>query len=144
MAIVRGFATPAFLAGLALGLATPAAAAPVMNGHYIETETNSAGQSTTDNWNFTPCGDGCANITGGGPQPGPLGQARIVNGQWAVDITSNVDCGDGRHIRNAGVTHYTWDPNTLGGTGQFTYRVDGCFHPAGYSYGTTIQLKRAS
>jgi hypothetical protein len=81
MAIARGFATTAFLAGLALGLATPAAAAPVMRGHYIETETNSAGQSTTDTWNFTPCGDGYANITGGGPQTGPLGQARIVNGQ---------------------------------------------------------------
>ena len=84
MMITRGIAAAAMLAGLAAGTASTASAAPTMSGHYIVNETSPQGYSTTMDWHFTPCGDGCASVTIGGPAPGPMGQARLVtgNGHW--------------------------------------------------------------
>ena len=79
MAVARRITATAFLAGLALGLAAPAGAsgpagpAPLpadfqTNAHYIETQINPQTNQpfmikdhpVTNDWYFTPCGDGCA------------------------------------------------------------------------------------
>ncbi len=109
MAIVRGFAATAMFAGLALGLAAPASAGPAMSGHYVKTETTSDGYSATNDWYFTSCGYGCANVDVGGN----TSQARLVNNQWIMETSSNAACSDGSKVPNAEVEHYTWDPNTL-------------------------------
>ena len=63
MTITRAIAA-AMLAGLAVGTASPAwADPPTMNGHYIRTVTNTKGQAVTNDWYFTPCGDGCVQLT---------------------------------------------------------------------------------
>jgi hypothetical protein len=144
MTVTRGIAAAAMLAGLAAGTATTAWAAPTISGHYIETDTSpSTGQSTTNDWYFTPCGDGCASaaLTPGGK---PEGQARLVNGQWNLDTSGeSVTCRDGTVVPNASSSHYSWDPNTLAGTVQITYTVPTvCGHPA--TTGTVnMQLKKA-
>src|SRR5215471_14814154 len=133
MAIARGFAVTVILAGLAIGTASAAWAETTLSGHYIRTETNpQTGQSATDDWYATPCGDGCASLasTPGGPAQS---QARLVNGQWTLDSTvGTLRCPDGTVVANAVSAHYTWDPNTLAGTVQLTYRAPACGHPAGY------------
>jgi hypothetical protein len=112
-------------AGLALGLAAPASAE--MSGHYIATQTNPAGQSTTNDWYVTPCGDGCASIVSGSQ---PLGQARLVNGQWTMDADADINCLDGTPVVRGGASnHYSWDPNTLAGIIQTTYNVPACGQP---------------
>src|ERR1700758_3615118 len=113
MAIARGFAASAMFAGLAVGFAAPASAAPVMSGHYIITYTSPNGQVTTADWYVTPCGDGCASVVYGGKT---LGQARLVNGQWTLDSPGDAVCSDGSQVPRALATHDTWDPNTLAGT----------------------------
>ena len=62
MNVTRSFAVAAASAAAAVGTATPASAAPEMSGHYIETETAANDRSATDDWYFTPCGDGCESI----------------------------------------------------------------------------------
>jgi hypothetical protein len=114
-----------------------------MSGHYIKTETNQSGQSSTDDWYFTSCGDGCASV-GTAPGGSSVGQARLVSGEWALDANIPVSCDDGRQIANPGTTHYTWDPNSLAGAGAMTYQVQGCYHPAGWTFNTSIQLRQAS
>jgi hypothetical protein len=141
MFIGRGFAATAIFAGLALGLAPPASAAPVMSGHYIRTETDpQTGQSETDDWYATPCGDGCASLapTPDGP---PISQARLVNGQWTLESAVHaLICPDGTGVPNAVSAHYTWDPNTLAGTVQVTYNVPACGNPAGYQTTNDVQI----
>jgi hypothetical protein len=137
MATARGLAATAMFAGLALGLATPASAAPVMSGHYIVTVTNTTtGQTTTDDWNFTPCGDGCASIK-------PWGQARLANGQWTMDTTNNAVCRNDTTVFQAEDAHYVWDPNTLAGTVQLTGRSTACGRPLGYTFTSNVQLRQA-
>jgi serine/threonine kinase PknH len=128
-----------------------AAAANQMNGHYIETQTDpstgqpmtSAGQPVTNDWYFTPCGDGCASASVGGPNAGAVGQARLVNGQWTIDTAASVNCVDGTHVPNVFSSRRTWDPNTLAGALQQTYKVPACGNPAGYSETFNIQLRKA-
>jgi hypothetical protein len=103
MTIARGFAAAAMLAGLAVGTAgTTWAAESTMSGHYLRTETDpQTGQSETDDWYATPCGDGCASLadTPGGPA---LSQARLVNGQWTLDsAVHTLSCPDGTVLPNA-------------------------------------------
>ena len=151
MAIARGFAATAMFAGLALGLAAPTSAAPAMSGHYIETGTDpstgqpftSGGQPVTNDWYFTPCGDGCASaaVTPGGQA---LGQAGLVNGQWTLDTIDEVSCHDGSSVPSALSNHRTWDPDTLAGTLQETYKVPACGRPAEYSSNLNIQLRQAA
>ena len=86
MTMTRGFAATAIFAGLAVGTASAAWAETTMSGHYLRIETDpQTGQSETDDWYATPCGDGCASLadTPGGPA---LSQARLVNGQWTLDF----------------------------------------------------------
>ena len=145
MTITRGIAAAAMLAGWAVGTASAAWADTTMSGHYIRIETNpQSGQSATDDWYATPCGDGCASLasTPGGPAQS---QARLVNGQWTMDSTvSALRCPDGTVVANAVSARYTWDPNTLAGTVQVTYNVPACGNPAGYTQTNNVQLRQAS
>jgi serine/threonine protein kinase len=108
-----------------------------MSGHYIDTETYApTGQTTTNDWYFTPCGDGCADAG--------FGQARLVNGQWTMEVTSNATCSDGSSVQNANTDYYTWDPNTLAGTAQVTTKLAACGRSPGESFSVNVQLRQVS
>jgi hypothetical protein len=115
-----------------------------MSGHYIRTETDpQTGESVTDDWYATPCGNGCTSIaaTPGGPA---LSQARLVNGQWTLaSAVHTLGCPDGTVVPNAVSACYTWDPNTLAGTVQLTYEVPACGIPAGYQTTNFVQIWQA-
>ena len=135
MNVIQSFAATATFGAVAVGAASPASAAE-MSGHYIETETYTpTGQSTTNNWYFTPCGDGCADAG--------FAQARLVNGQWTMDTTMDAVCSDGSRVANGDRNHYTWDPNTLAGTAQVTSNVASCGNPAGNTFTVNVQLRQA-
>lgn len=144
MTITRGIAAAAMLAGLAVGTASAAWAETMMSGHYTRTETNpQTGQSETDDWYATSCGDGCASLasTPGGPD---LSQAELVNGQWTMDsAVHTLSCPDGTVVPNAVSAHYMWDPNTLAGTVQVIYNVPACGNPAGYQTTNFVQIRQA-
>jgi hypothetical protein len=141
MTITRGIAAAAMFAGLAVGTANTAWADTTMSGHYIMTESSVGGRPVTNDWNFTPCGDGCASLVSNGI---PVGQARLVNGQWTTpEAAGDIHCADGTTVPNASSAHMTWDPNTLAGTDQITLNVPACGSPAGYQYSHNIQLRQA-
>jgi hypothetical protein len=140
MTIIREITAATMLAGLAVGTASTAWAAPTMSGHYADTETGAAGRSFTNDWYVTPCGDGCASINSNG---GPVGQAQFVNGQWTMDVTGTAACPDGtRSAANALSDHYTWDPNTLAGIIQITNTGGACGKPVGDSVTIKMQLRQ--
>jgi hypothetical protein len=142
MTVTRAIGATAMLAGLAIGTAGTAWADTTMSGHYVMNETNTGGQTTALDLYFTPCGDGCANVsrrTGGGA----AFQARLVNGQWTMDGPGDVNCPDGTVVRNASNDHYTWDPNTLAGTDVITVNVPSCGDPAGNKGTNSIQFRQA-
>jgi len=115
MAVPRGIVSVAVLAGwLAVGSAATAWADPTMSGHYISTVTSESGETTTSDWYFTPCGDGCASVanTSGGPA---FAQARLLNGQWTLVWHSGAFCPEGSRVPGAYSSYATWDPNTLAG-----------------------------
>jgi hypothetical protein len=119
----------------------PAAPAVQPSVHYIKIETISGGQSINGDWYLTPCGDGCASIatTPGGQ---PWAQARLVNGQWVADGSTEVVCADGSNVPDGNASHYTWDPNTLAGTDQITRKLASCGVPAGDRYSTSVQFRQ--
>jgi len=134
----------AIFAGLAIGSASTAWADQVtLSGHYIDTETDSGGQSDKNDWYFTPCGDGCASVAGT-PGGQAFGQAQLVNGQWTMAITDNAQCADGTNVPNANSAHYTWDPQTFAGTVGVTTLLASCGNPVGNTFTDTIQLTQAS
>jgi hypothetical protein len=142
MTVTKRLAVAATFAALAVGAATPASAAPEMSGHYIETETAASGRSTTNDWYFTPCGDGCASVAPKGAKA--FGRAQLVGGQWILDVTAETAmCQDGTQVPNALSAHYTWDPSTLAGTVQTTADAPECGDPAGYQATDNIQLRQA-
>ena len=143
MTVTRAIAATTMFAGLTVGAASSAwADAPTMTGHYIRIVTSPAGQASNVDWYFAPCGDGCASValTAGGQ---PFGQARLVNGQWALDTTSPAGCADGTSVPDALNSHYTWDPNTLAGTVRITNTAGVCGKPAGDSGTINMQLRQA-
>jgi hypothetical protein len=142
MTISRGIATAAVLAGLAVGTASPAWADQTMSGHYIKIDKAPRGGSQTQDWYFTPCGDGCASVAVA-PGAQPLSQARLVNGQWTMDITADGVCQDGTEVPGAISAHLSWDPNTLAGTTQNTYTAPMCGTPAGHQTTNTLQFRQA-
>lgn len=97
----------------------------------------------------TPCGDGCADIKMVGRNGGnqTSSQARFINRQWEADVTNLADvCMDGH--RDPAVTasaHYSWDPNTLAGTGHVTYNTSQRCGNSGMQtvYSDIIQLRQA-
>jgi hypothetical protein len=142
MNVTRSLAVAAAFAAVAVGAATPASAAPVMSGHYIETETAASGRSTTDDWYFIPCGDGCASVARKGAPA--FGRAQLVGGQGKIDVTDETAvCPDGTKVSNALSAHYTWDASTLAGTVETTADVSECGDPAGYQVTDNIQLRQA-
>lgn len=142
MTITRGIVVAAMLAGLAVGTASTAWSDTTMSGHYTWTSTNRNGQSTSGDYYFTPCGDGCASVssTSGGPA---VGQARLVDGQWTLDGTWAVSCPDGTSAGEPVAYHDTWDPNTLAGTDTLTSSASGCGNRAGGQQINTLQLSQA-
>jgi hypothetical protein len=143
MTVTKSLAVAATFAAVAVGAATPASAAPEMSGHYVVTETAANGQSTTDHWYFSPCGDGCASVAPKGAKA--FGQAHLVGGQWTLDVTGEMAmCPDGTQVPNALSAHYTWDPSTLAGTVQTTADAPECGDAAGYQATAKIQLRQAS
>jgi hypothetical protein len=115
-----------------------------MSGHYIKTSTNSAGQTTTDDWYFTPCGDGCAQVAFA---TASTAQAQFGQwpqwGQWAMDVTVDAVCPDNTKVPGARTAHYVWDPNSLAGTVQVTDKQAVCGDQAGTSFTNNIQLRQA-
>jgi hypothetical protein len=143
MDVTQSLAVAATFAAVAVGAAAPASAAPVMSGHYIKTETNPDGQTTTSDWYFTPCGDGCANVSFPGGTP-PPSQTHLVNGQWTMDVTgADTTCADNTVHPGTRDSHYTWDPNTLTGTAQVTFTAGVCGLFGGTSSTNNIQLRQA-
>ena len=145
MTITRGFAATVIFAGLAVGTASTAwADTPTMSGHYLKTETSpQSGQSETDDWFATPCGDGCALIAIRPDAPAPS-KARLVNGQWTLDSAVHaLNCPDDTVVPKAVSAHYTWDPNTLLGEVQVTYNVPACGNPAGYQTTNDVLIMQA-
>jgi hypothetical protein len=147
MTVTRAVAATAMLAGLAVGTASTAWASPSdrtpqMSGHYVETDTAQNGQTTTGDWYFTPCGDGCASAAN---TPGGRSlQVQLVGGKWTMDTTDPAQCPDGTQVPNALRTRATWDPKTLAGTGVSSYIVSACGQPAGLQQRPfTIQLRQA-
>jgi hypothetical protein len=141
MTVTRSFAIAATFAAIAVGAASPASAAPVMSGHYVENSTTPAGNVTTSQWDFTPCGDGCAQTT---TSDGVAAQARLVNGQWTFDDPNvSSTCPDGSKHPGTISVHYTWDPNTLAGTAQVTDKTATCGAPAGTVQTNNIQFRQA-
>ncbi|WP_152531391.1 hypothetical protein [Mycobacterium sp. UM_CSW] len=137
----RTFATAATFAAVAVGAAAPASAAPVMSGHYLKTTTDpGGGRAFTENWYFTPCGDGCADMSS--PASGVSGRAMLVDGQWTLDSTEDIVCKGGVTEGNAANAHYTWDPNTLAGTVQVVQNRGVCDHPP-QSYSLSFRLTKA-
>lgn len=137
MHVTRVIAATAPLVAMAAGATCTAWAAPTMNGHYTMLESNYGG-SFTEDWYFTPCGDGCANVTGGA-----TGQARWVNGQWTLDSAGPAHCPDRTEVPNATSVHYIWDASTLAGTVQVTYKVAACGVAVGHAYTNNIHLRPA-
>lgn len=102
-----------------------------MSGHYVETSTNrDSGGTSTNHWFFTPCGQGCASVQvcDNEKREGcTSAQARLVKGRWEMDV-SHVDiaCPNGAIIPDATSFYYTWNPDTLRGTGEGTRYGPGC------------------
>src|ERR1700739_48462 len=148
---------PAFAIWLVVAVGTPSTAwaDQTMSGHYIETETDpKTGQSVTDDWRFTPCGDGCASLAVlcktfwsttapciNGRQS--VGQVRLMNGQWTLDTINNDKCRAGTVLSDAVSSHWLWDSNTLAGTIHGTLKVPACGQPAGATVTDNIQLRQA-
>jgi hypothetical protein len=140
--VPRSFALAATFAAVVVGAASPASAAPEMSGHYVETETAADSRSATDNWYFTPCGDGCESVARKGVQA--FGQAHLVGGQWVLDVADEAaTCQDNTQVPGALSAHYTWDPNTLAGQVHTTADVAECGVQAGYEITNNIQLRHA-
>ena len=114
MSAIRRIAAVVMLAGLAVGSAGTASAAPTMSGHYLATVTSASGETTTSDWYFTPCGEGCAAVanTPGGPA---FGNARLADGQWTLVWHSDAFCPGGTRVPGVYVSYATWDADTLAG-----------------------------
>jgi hypothetical protein len=113
---LRTIAATALFAVVSIDAAgTASAASPTMSGHYIATATGESGVSATSDWYFTPCGDGCASVAVAPGAPAFV-LARLLNGQWTMDWSSDAVCPDGTRVPGALVSNDAWDPSTLAGT----------------------------
>jgi hypothetical protein len=117
MNAARSFAVAATIAAVSVWAPSTASAAPMLSGHYTMTATSESGATTTSDWYFTSCGQGCASVaaTPGGPV---FGQALLRNGQWTLFWSSDAVCPDGTSVPGALSSYDTWDPNTLAGTDE--------------------------
>lgn len=126
--------TAAFLvatAAVGIALAPVAVADTQMSGHYTETTTNrESGQTITNHWFFTPCGDGCATVQlcdNTKRENCENAKAQLSDGRWKMDVSDiDVGCPDGSVIPKAARFHYEWNPSSLAGTGEGTREGPGC------------------
>ncbi|WIM88023.1 hypothetical protein PT015_00350 [Candidatus Mycobacterium wuenschmannii] len=100
--INRVMALGAILVGAAIGLATPASAAPPPDGNYVGTvtETSDPGQARVGNtttMHLSPCGDGCVHMQGS---------------NWAADLHPEGAVWSGP---TSSGDHVWFDENTLAG-----------------------------
>lgn len=115
MIIARHFVSVAVLAGwIVVGSPGIASAAPALSGHYIATVTSEAGETTSSDWYFTPCGEACASVAGspGGPV---FGHARLADGHWTLVWHSDAFCPSGTRVPGAYASYASWDANSLAG-----------------------------
>lgn len=134
-------------AAVGIALAPVATADTQMSGHYTETTTNrEGGQTITNHWFFTPCGDGCATVQlcdNAKRENCESAKAQLSGGRWKMDVSDiDVGCPDGSVIPKAARFHYEWNPSSLAGTGEGTREGPGC--PIGITpvaATTDIQLK---
>jgi hypothetical protein len=132
-------------AGLVATASTASADATMtMAGHYIYTETSTAGQTINSDWYVASCGNGCINISLK-PNASPSDQARLVKGQWTMDSVGDTgDCADGTTVPDAMDSHSVWDGNTLTGTVLVTYKKNVCGQNIlGQQFTHTMALSRA-
>jgi hypothetical protein len=126
MTALRGMATAAMLAGLAVGTASTAwADPPPMSGTYIMTAGTPPKELTLT---FTPCGPTCTQFTN---EKGQTATVNLVNGQWRTSFTDNTT-----HITDCDATvpavnNLSWDPYTLAGQLTVTLSAPACGHQAG-------------
>lgn len=147
--MIKHTRTAAILATAAasIALAPVAVADTQMSGHYTETTTNrESGQTITNHWFATGCGDGCATVQlcdNAKRENCETAKAQLSDGRWKMDVSDiDVACPDGSVIPKAAHFHYEWNPSSLAGTGEGTREGPGC--PVGITPVTTatdIQLK---
>jgi hypothetical protein len=113
-----------------------------MSGHYLKTETANSGQSATEDWYLTPCGDGCVSVSVTDPASSGW-PARLVNGQWTMDVVGTALCSDSSRVPNANNAHYTWDSYTLAGTVEVSNKFAVCGESAPRVLTNKIQLRQA-
>jgi hypothetical protein len=141
MAVARGFAATALLAGLAVSAPSPAwAETPTMSGSYTETSTAPDGHAVSNDWSVHTCGDGCLWIAAGAGS----GQAHFVDGQWVMDTLTSLYCRDGTNVKYAANSHITWDPTSLEGESVISYSIPACGKGAGFSQTNKIKIEKAS
>ncbi len=115
---------------------TSTSSAPQLSGGYIETRRNSGSDVYfTNNWYFTPCGEGCA-------QAG-ANRATLVDGQWTMDTIANIVCNDDSIVEAAARTRLIWDPYTLAGEAQSTQILSACGYGPGSNATFAIQLRKS-
>jgi len=87
----------AVLAGVAVGLASPAQAAPDVTGTYSKVPTNNPSDNPPTTWTVTSCGADCVHVVSSLPAEYDL---HLVNGQWTGPLHTEhtARCPDGSWI----------------------------------------------
>lgn len=120
---VIGLIPAVVLAGVAVGLASPAAAEE-LNGTY---RYDHDGPSTWSTWTVTSCGPGCADVaaTGGANWAPYGGQAHLDGADWTM-VSPWPDAGtcDGTPVTASRTL--SWDAETLTGTGFASWEASDC------------------
>jgi hypothetical protein len=120
-------AAAATLAALAIALAAPASADPVMSGMYKVHYTDGNASDTT--FKATPCGPGCTQVI----FTDASAQANLTAGQWSLDFPPDPAawrCATDGTMHN-GVDHWRWDAVTLAGSRYVTHIDAACGFAAG-------------
>jgi hypothetical protein len=141
MNVAKSFAIAATFATVAVGAASPASADPAMSGHYTVTYTDPDGKTHTEDYYFTPCGDGCASAANA-PNAEPFANAYLDNGRWKlVNPSVGWTCDDGSEVQDAATEVDTWDAITLVGKAHMTDKFANCGDPEPESidYNTTFK-----
>jgi hypothetical protein len=128
----------------AVGTAAPAIADPgVLSGHYVATMT-APNQLVTEDWQITPCGDGCASIVVSEGTVTSTLQAHLAGGQWTMDTPSDdLTCPDGSVAHDVLTNRYSIDADTLVGTIAMIQNGPGCGRPTGWRQTDGITLRLA-
>jgi hypothetical protein len=98
---------------------TEAPTTPAFSGHYTMTNTNpDDGYRFTEEWDVTPCGYACVDIT----MKGFTDEAHLVGGFWKWDAPHvTAMCRDGSKVPDAGNAHTEIDATLLRGTSHMTW-----------------------